>query len=59
MEKDSLIYVAGHRGLVGSAICRRLRSQGFDQIVVRPRTELDLTDTTAVRMFFESAADIF
>jgi GDP-L-fucose synthase len=54
MEKDSLIYVAGHRGLVGSAICRRLRSHGFGQIIVRSRAELDLTNNLDVQKFFES-----
>ena len=53
MEKDSLIYVAGHRGLVGSAICRNLRQQGFKRLLLRSRTELDLTDAVAVRRFFE------
>ncbi len=52
MEKDSLIYVAGHRGLVGSAICRSLRQQGFERLLVRSRAELDLTDAAAVRHFF-------
>ncbi|MGC2398346.1 MAG: GDP-L-fucose synthase [Acidobacteriaceae bacterium] len=53
MEKDSLIYVAGHLGLVGSAICRSLRRQGFQQLLLRTRTELDLTDAATVRRFFE------
>jgi GDP-L-fucose synthase len=52
MNKDSLIYVAGHRGLVGSAICRRLKHQGFERLLLRTRDELDLTDATAVRRFF-------
>ncbi|MGA3227338.1 MAG: GDP-L-fucose synthase [Acidobacteriaceae bacterium] len=53
MEKDSLIYVAGHRGLVGSAICRSLRQQGFHRLLLRSHAELDLTDAVAVRRFFE------
>ncbi len=53
MQKDSLIYVAGHRGLVGSAICRNLRKQGFEHLLLRSHTELDLTDAVAVRSFFE------
>jgi GDP-L-fucose synthase len=53
MKKDSLIYVAGHRGLVGSAICRNLRRQGFERLLLRPRAELDLTNAIAVRSFFE------
>jgi GDP-L-fucose synthase len=52
VEKDSLIYVAGHRGLVGSAICRSLRQMGFERLLVRSRRELDLTDAAAVRRFF-------
>jgi GDP-L-fucose synthase len=53
MNKDSLIYVAGHRGLVGSAICRNLRRQGFERLLLRSRAELDLTNAIAVRSFFE------
>jgi GDP-L-fucose synthase len=53
VEKNSLIYVAGHRGLVGSAICRNLRKNGFDRLLLRSRAELDLTDAIAVRRFFE------
>jgi GDP-L-fucose synthase len=53
VEKDSLIYVAGHRGLVGSAICRNLRHQGFHRLLLRSHAELDLTDAVAVRRFFE------
>jgi nucleoside-diphosphate-sugar epimerase len=49
VEKDSLIYVAGHRGLVGSAICRNLRQNGFERLLLRSRAELDLTDAVAVR----------
>src|SRR5271155_1417259 len=53
MKKDSLIYVAGHRGLVGSAICRNLRKNGFDRLLLRSHAELDLTDAVAVQSFFE------
>ncbi len=53
MQKDSLIYIAGHRGLVGSAICRNLRQQGFERLLLRSHAELDLTDAVAVRSFFE------
>jgi GDP-L-fucose synthase len=53
MEKDSKIYVAGHRGLVGSAILGSLLSKGYGNIVVRTHSELDLTDQRAVREFFE------
>jgi GDP-L-fucose synthase len=52
MSKAEKIYVAGHRGLVGSAIVRRLEAAGRPQIVVRTRTELDLTDAVAVDRFF-------
>ncbi|HXP08114.1 MAG TPA: GDP-L-fucose synthase [Acidobacteriaceae bacterium] len=53
MKKDSLIYVAGHRGLVGSAICRNLRRQGFERFLLPSRGELDLSNANAVRSFFE------
>ena len=53
MKKDSLIYVAGHRGLVGSAICRNLRRQGFERLLLPTRAELDLANAIAVRSFFE------
>jgi GDP-L-fucose synthase len=52
MDKVSKIYVAGHRGMVGSAVVRALRADGFDHLVVRTRKELDLTDQAAVRGFF-------
>lgn len=54
MTPDSKIFVAGHRGLVGSAIVRRLQSAGFTQILTRSRNELDLTDKQAVRGFFDT-----
>jgi GDP-L-fucose synthase len=52
VEKNSRIFVAGHRGLVGSAICRRLRQEGFDNLLLRTRQELDLRDQAATRRFF-------
>lgn len=52
MEKESKIYVAGHRGMVGSAIVRRLRALGYENIVTRTHSELDLTDQRAVDDFF-------
>jgi GDP-L-fucose synthase len=52
MEKSSLIYVAGHKGLVGSAILRNLRKKGFTNIVTRSSKELDLTDQTSTAAFF-------
>jgi len=52
---DKRIYVAGHRGMVGGAIVRRLASLGFDNIITKTRAELDLTDQGQVRAFFEQA----
>ncbi len=52
MNKTSKIYVAGHRGMVGSAVVRALRAKGFDNIIVRTRSELDLTNQVAVREFY-------
>ncbi len=53
MEKDSKIYVAGHRGLVGSAIWNNLRAKGYTNLVGRTHSELDLMDGVAVREFFD------
>ena len=53
MEKNSRIFVAGHRGLVGSAICRALERQGYTDLVLRTHAELDLTDRTTVLEFFK------
>ena len=52
MKFDSKIYIAGHRGLVGSAIVRRLESDGYSNLVMRTSSELDLTDVRAVEAFF-------
>lgn len=54
MEKSGRIYVAGHRGMVGSAIARRLAQGGYDNIIVAARSELDLTDQAATERFFRS-----
>ena len=54
MEKEAKIFVAGHRGMVGSAIVRRLHRAGFENILTRTRQELDLMDRSAVRVFFEA-----
>lgn len=54
LQKHSRIYVAGHGGLVGSAICRRLRREGYGAILTATRSQLDLTDQAAVRTFFRS-----
>ncbi len=53
MQADSRIYVAGHSGLVGSALMRGLRSAGYRHLVTRSHAELDLTDQRAVRSFLE------
>lgn len=53
MEKNSKIYVAGHRGLVGSAIWRVLESKGYTNLIGRTHKELDLMDGVAVRRFFD------
>lgn len=52
MEKSSNIFVAGHRGLVGRAIVRQLKQQGYNNLLLRTRTELDLTNQSAVEDFF-------
>lgn len=52
MNKDSKIFVAGHRGLVGSAIVRALKEQGFNNLVLKTRQELDLLNQQAVTDFF-------
>lgn len=53
LTKDSKIYVAGHRGLVGSAIKRNLEKRGFTNVIGRTHAELDLLDPVAVREFFD------
>lgn len=53
MEKTDKIYVAGHRGLVGSAIARNLKEKGYNNVIGRTHRELDLTDQAMVRAFFE------
>ena len=52
MDKQAKIYVAGHRGMVGSAICRKLAQRGFENIVTRTHGKLDLTRQQAVEEFF-------
>jgi GDP-L-fucose synthase len=53
MPRDAKIFVAGHRGLAGSAIVRKLRSQGYENLVLRTRLELDLLEASAVGSFFD------
>src|ERR1700693_6390013 len=52
MERSDKIYVAGHTGLLGSALVRRLRQAGYDNLLLATHQELDLTDAVAVRGFF-------
>ncbi|MBX7190683.1 MAG: GDP-L-fucose synthase [Sandaracinaceae bacterium] len=61
LDREARVFVAGHRGLVGSAIVRRLERAGFRSLVTRPRAELDLTDARAVDAFFaaEKPAYVF
>lgn len=54
MEKDSRIYIAGHRGLVGSAVLRNMQAKGYTNLVLRTHAELDLENQAAVRAFFET-----
>src|SRR6266576_2605649 len=53
MDKSEKIFVAGHRGMVGSALVRRLKGEGFSNLLVRDRSKLDLGDECAVGKFFE------
>ena len=53
VDPNASIFVAGHRGLVGSAICRRLAAGGYSQVITAPRTELDLRDQAAVHRWFD------
>ncbi len=53
MLKESKIYVAGHRGMVGSAILRKLRQEGYENLLFRTSHDLDLRDQTAVQQFFQ------
>jgi GDP-L-fucose synthase len=52
MEKQAKIYVAGHTGMVGKAVVKKLRSEGYENVVLRTRAQLDLMDPAAVRDFF-------
>ncbi|MCK8114086.1 GDP-L-fucose synthase [Anaerosoma tenue] len=54
MDKTSGIYIAGHRGLVGSAIVRRLEAAGYTNLITRTHSEVDLTDQAAVEAFFQA-----
>jgi GDP-L-fucose synthase len=54
MEKSSRIYIAGHRGMVGSAITRKLQKEGHQNLILRTSSELDLRDQSAVSEFFRT-----
>jgi len=56
LKKTDRIYIAGHRGMVGSAILRRLQNDGYESLITRSHAKLDLTDQAAVRSFFRSEA---
>ncbi len=59
MEKDAKIYVAGHGGLVGSALVRKLRAEGFTNLVLRTRADLDLTRQADVEAFFNAERPVY
>ena len=52
MEKDSKIYIAGHTGLVGSALVRKFESEGYSNLITRSHSELDLAQQSEVEVFF-------
>ena len=54
INKNSRIFIAGHNGMVGSAINRLLEHNGYKNIITSPRKELDLTDLSSVNNFFKS-----
>lgn len=54
LPRDAKIYIAGHRGLVGSAVVRALQAQGFGNLIVRSHQDLDLTEQSEVRKFFDA-----
>lgn len=59
MQKDAKIYIAGHTGLVGSAIVRKLQESGYSNLVVRTRQELDLLDQEAVYDFYKTEKPVY
>lgn len=59
MDKTEKIYIAGHRGMVGSAIFRKLNKEGYHNIVYRTSAELDLTDQTCVKRFFAEEKPVY
>lgn len=59
MDKSSKIYVAGHRGLVGSALCKALQQKGYKNLIYRTHAELDLTNQKEVEGFFEQEKPVY
>ena len=59
MEKDAKIYVAGHRGLVGAAIVRKLKADGYENLVYKTHKELDLTRQADVEIFFKTEKPVY
>ncbi|MDP1680100.1 MAG: NAD-dependent epimerase/dehydratase family protein [Candidatus Nitrotoga sp.] len=57
MNYESKIYIAGHRGLVGSALMRNLLGKGFSRLIIRSRVELDLTNQAATEAFFAQVSE--
>ena len=54
MNKDSIIYIAGHTGMVDSALCRRLYADGYSNLIVRNHSDLDLTKQNEMEHFFQT-----
>ncbi len=59
MNKKSKIYIAGHRGLVGSALLRKLQATGYEDIILKTRSELDLLNDEAVKNFFQKEKPVY
>ena len=59
MNHSDKIYIAGHKGLVGSAIVRNLEAQGFTNLLMRTHQELDLTDQIQVNDFFKKDCKVY
>jgi len=59
MNKDSKVYIAGHKGMVGSAIYRKLEKEGYTNLIAKTSSELDLRDQAAVADFFEQEKPVF
>ena len=59
LDKNAKIYVAGHRGLVGSAIWKNLEEKGYTNLIGKTHTELDLLDGVAVRRYIDEAQPVY